>query len=160
MHRYFLQLFYLSNFHTSFYWWIFFPVISFYFLCLIYLIDVCGTPGYLAPEVLKYAMIEGMPGFSFAVDEWVHKILVVFIFEVFITDWVYVLLFWFCFLLFLLLYSVHEIFLLKYTKVCFIFYFALITPWNIISIKIHKSVFCVKVFYFLFCHSQSMKHFY
>lgn len=30
--------------------------------------DLCGTPGYLAPETLKCNMIEDAPGYSFEVD--------------------------------------------------------------------------------------------
>lgn len=30
--------------------------------------DLCGTPGYLAPETLRCNMIEGAPGYSFEVD--------------------------------------------------------------------------------------------
>ncbi|KAK4304069.1 hypothetical protein Pmani_023966 [Petrolisthes manimaculis] len=34
------------------------------------LTDVCGTPGYLAPEVLQFAMYEDIPGYTHAVDLW------------------------------------------------------------------------------------------
>lgn len=34
------------------------------------LTDVCGTPGYLAPEVLHFAMFEGSEGYTHAVDLW------------------------------------------------------------------------------------------
>lgn len=33
-----------------------------------FLHDLCGTPGYLAPETLRCSMIEGAPGYSFEVD--------------------------------------------------------------------------------------------
>ncbi|XP_011171179.1 phosphorylase b kinase gamma catalytic chain, skeletal muscle/heart isoform isoform X2 [Solenopsis invicta] len=32
--------------------------------------DLCGTPGYLAPEVLKCSMFENMEGYGFEVDIW------------------------------------------------------------------------------------------
>ncbi|KAL3270835.1 hypothetical protein HHI36_021355 [Cryptolaemus montrouzieri] len=32
--------------------------------------DLCGTPGYLAPETLRCNMIEDSPGYSFEVDIW------------------------------------------------------------------------------------------
>ncbi|GJQ75383.1 hypothetical protein Trydic_g23559 [Trypoxylus dichotomus] len=32
--------------------------------------DLCGTPGYLAPETLKCNMFENAPGYSFEVDVW------------------------------------------------------------------------------------------
>ncbi|KAG5888742.1 hypothetical protein JTB14_032017 [Gonioctena quinquepunctata] len=32
--------------------------------------DLCGTPGYLAPETLKCNMLEDAPGYSFEVDIW------------------------------------------------------------------------------------------
>ncbi|KAK9746310.1 Protein kinase domain [Popillia japonica] len=32
--------------------------------------DLCGTPGYLAPETLKCSMFENAPGYSFEVDLW------------------------------------------------------------------------------------------
>ncbi|XP_044763036.1 phosphorylase b kinase gamma catalytic chain, skeletal muscle/heart isoform isoform X2 [Coccinella septempunctata] len=32
--------------------------------------DLCGTPGYLAPETLKCNMIEDAPGYSYEVDAW------------------------------------------------------------------------------------------
>ncbi|XP_018574202.1 phosphorylase b kinase gamma catalytic chain, skeletal muscle/heart isoform isoform X2 [Anoplophora glabripennis] len=32
--------------------------------------DLCGTPGYLAPETLRCNMIEDAPGYSFEVDIW------------------------------------------------------------------------------------------
>ncbi|XP_045466960.1 phosphorylase b kinase gamma catalytic chain, skeletal muscle/heart isoform isoform X2 [Harmonia axyridis] len=34
------------------------------------LTDLCGTPGYLAPETLKCNMIENAPGYSYEVDAW------------------------------------------------------------------------------------------
>lgn len=34
------------------------------------LTDLCGTPGYLAPETLRANMIEGAPGYSYEVDVW------------------------------------------------------------------------------------------
>ncbi|XP_067636991.1 probable serine/threonine-protein kinase fhkC isoform X2 [Eurosta solidaginis] len=34
------------------------------------LMDLCGTPGYLAPETLKCNMFEGSPGYSKEVDIW------------------------------------------------------------------------------------------
>lgn len=30
--------------------------------------DLCGTPGYLAPETLRCSMIEGASGYSYEVD--------------------------------------------------------------------------------------------
>ncbi|XP_022905528.1 phosphorylase b kinase gamma catalytic chain, skeletal muscle/heart isoform isoform X2 [Onthophagus taurus] len=35
-----------------------------------YLMDLCGTPGYLAPETLKCNMFDDAPGYSFEVDIW------------------------------------------------------------------------------------------
>ncbi|VDL70491.1 unnamed protein product [Nippostrongylus brasiliensis] len=32
--------------------------------------ELCGTPGYLSPEMLKCQMYEDAPGYSHAVDEW------------------------------------------------------------------------------------------
>ncbi len=32
--------------------------------------DLCGTPGYLAPETLNCSMYEGMPGYGCEVDMW------------------------------------------------------------------------------------------
>ncbi|KRT83894.1 phosphotransferase, partial [Oryctes borbonicus] len=32
--------------------------------------DLCGTPGYLAPETLKCNMFENAPGYSFEIDVW------------------------------------------------------------------------------------------
>lgn len=32
--------------------------------------ELCGTPGYLSPEILKCQMYEDAPGYSFEVDEW------------------------------------------------------------------------------------------
>jgi len=37
------------------------------FSCISY-IDLCGTPGYLAPEVLKCNMFENAEGYGFEVD--------------------------------------------------------------------------------------------
>ncbi|GLV36975.1 Phosphorylase kinase gamma [Carabus blaptoides fortunei] len=34
------------------------------------LFDLCGTPGYLAPETLKSNMLDNAPGYSFQVDIW------------------------------------------------------------------------------------------
>jgi phosphorylase kinase gamma subunit len=34
------------------------------------LTDLCGTPGYLAPETLSCSMYEGMPGYGCEVDMW------------------------------------------------------------------------------------------
>ncbi|XP_025836878.1 phosphorylase b kinase gamma catalytic chain, skeletal muscle/heart isoform-like isoform X2 [Agrilus planipennis] len=34
------------------------------------LYDLCGTPGYLAPETLRCSMMEDAPGYSFQVDIW------------------------------------------------------------------------------------------
>ncbi|KAJ8921202.1 hypothetical protein NQ315_013674 [Exocentrus adspersus] len=34
------------------------------------LFDLCGTPGYLAPETLRSNMIENAPGYSYEVDIW------------------------------------------------------------------------------------------
>ncbi|CAH1996543.1 unnamed protein product [Acanthoscelides obtectus] len=34
------------------------------------LTDLCGTPGYLAPETLKCNMLDDAPGYSFEVDIW------------------------------------------------------------------------------------------
>lgn len=38
------------------------------FQCFNIILDLCGTPGYLAPETLKCNMIEDAPGYSFEVD--------------------------------------------------------------------------------------------
>ncbi|CAD6197578.1 unnamed protein product [Caenorhabditis auriculariae] len=32
--------------------------------------DLCGTPGYLAPETIKCRLYDDAPGYSFGVDEW------------------------------------------------------------------------------------------
>ncbi|PIO65687.1 kinase domain protein [Teladorsagia circumcincta] len=32
--------------------------------------ELCGTPGYLSPEILKCQMYEDAPGYSYPVDEW------------------------------------------------------------------------------------------
>ncbi|XGW18809.1 hypothetical protein V3C99_002980 [Haemonchus contortus] len=32
--------------------------------------ELCGTPGYLSPEILRCQMYEDAPGYSFPVDEW------------------------------------------------------------------------------------------
>lgn len=45
-----------------------FTIIQILFLCL----DLCGTPGYLAPEVLKCNMFEKSDGYSFEVDMYVY----------------------------------------------------------------------------------------
>lgn len=40
-------------------------------MCLIFMklfVDLCGTPGYLAPETLKCNMFEDAPGYSKEVD--------------------------------------------------------------------------------------------
>ena len=34
------------------------------------LTDLCGTPGYLAPEVLACSMYDNMPGYGKEVDMW------------------------------------------------------------------------------------------
>lgn len=34
------------------------------------LFELCGTPGYLAPELLRAALCEGSPGYAMAVDMW------------------------------------------------------------------------------------------
>lgn len=36
-------------------------------------IDLCGTPGYLAPETLKCNMLEDAPGYSQEVDMYVKS---------------------------------------------------------------------------------------
>ena len=33
-------------------------------------IDLCGTPGYLAPEVLKVSMYDNVPGYGRPCDMW------------------------------------------------------------------------------------------
>lgn len=35
-----------------------------------YIVDLCGTPGYLAPETLKCNMFDDAPGYSREVDIW------------------------------------------------------------------------------------------
>lgn len=35
---------------------------------LLYFLDLCGTPGYLAPETLKVNMFDNAPGYSKEVD--------------------------------------------------------------------------------------------
>lgn len=35
--------------------------------------ELCGTPGYLAPEVLSVSMYEDAPGYGLAVDMWVYE---------------------------------------------------------------------------------------
>ena len=42
-------------------------------LCV--LVDLCGTPGYLAPEVLKASMYEDAPGYGKPVDMYVNCLL-------------------------------------------------------------------------------------
>lgn len=37
--------------------------------------DLCGTPGYLAPETLKCNMFEGSPGYSQEVDMYVYIVI-------------------------------------------------------------------------------------
>lgn len=37
-------------------------------ISFIYFADLCGTPGYLAPEVLKCNMFENADGYGFEVD--------------------------------------------------------------------------------------------
>lgn len=32
--------------------------------------DLCGTPGYLAPEILTCSMYDNMPGYGMEVDMW------------------------------------------------------------------------------------------
>jgi phosphorylase kinase gamma subunit len=34
------------------------------------LTELCGTPGYLAPEVLKCSMYDNKPGYGIEVDMW------------------------------------------------------------------------------------------
>lgn len=34
----------------------------------LFFLDLCGTPGYLAPEVLKVSMYDDAPGYGKAVD--------------------------------------------------------------------------------------------
>ena len=36
----------------------------------IFITDLCGTPGYLAPEVLKVSMDDDAPGYGRACDMW------------------------------------------------------------------------------------------
>lgn len=38
------------------------------FLKFLTILDLCGTPGYLAPETLKCNMMEDAPGYSFEID--------------------------------------------------------------------------------------------
>ena len=39
--------------------------------CECLLLEVCGTPGYMAPELFATAMYEGREGYSTEVDVWV-----------------------------------------------------------------------------------------
>ena len=39
--------------------------------CCMKITDLCGTPGYLAPEVLKVSMYDDAPGYGQPVDMYV-----------------------------------------------------------------------------------------
>ena len=41
---------------------------------LCYVTDLCGTPGYLAPEVLKVSMYDDAPGYGKPVDMYVNTV--------------------------------------------------------------------------------------
>lgn len=36
--------------------------------CVIYFLDLCGTPNYLAPEVLRVNMYDDAEGYGFSCD--------------------------------------------------------------------------------------------
>lgn len=48
-----------------------YDIITFPFIEATYCVsELCGTPGYLSPEILRCQMYEDAPGYSFPVDEW------------------------------------------------------------------------------------------
>lgn len=41
---------------------------GFFLLFFFIIVDLCGTPGYLAPETLRCNMVDDAPGYSYEVD--------------------------------------------------------------------------------------------
>jgi serine/threonine protein kinase len=64
--------------------------LKFYFICFL---ELRGTPGYLAPEILRAQMYENAPGYGIEVDMWAAGVLM-------FTLWVQFCIILFMFLLF------------------------------------------------------------